>query len=261
MEATARTQISEIRVAYPDSSDLHLWLKLGACRLNLKSGAGEPWVRGTYDEAESGIRPSIQQQGGTATITQEWKGISFPGLLSRAPSFDLEIGDAKPFKLTLDGGAGEGVLELGGLPIQRLLLNHGAGRIKLGFAQPNPLEMSLMRVASGASDMELHGLAHANCAELSLEGGASRYVLYFSGQLRRDMHAQIKVGAAAVEVYVPRTTAVKVVHDSFLGGVEVADGFMHKDGAYWNQAALAGQTPLLNLQVNLALGSLKVVNA
>lgn len=260
MEATASTQISEVRLDYPEASDLHLWLRLGACRLNLSTGAGEPWVRGNYDPAESGIKPSIQQQGGTATIAQEWKGISFPGLLSRPPSFNLEVSKAKPFMLTVDGGASESTLQLGGLPIQRLLLNHGAGRIKLEFAEPNPLEMSLLRISSGASDMELRGLTNTNCAELSLEGGASRYVLDFSGSLRRDMHAQVKVGAAAVEVYVPRTTAVKVVHDSFLGSVDMADGFMHKDGAYWNQAALAGQKPLLNLQVNLALGSLKVAN-
>ena len=42
--------------------------------------------------------------------------------------------------------------------------------------------------------------------------------------------------------------------------LDVADGFMRKEGAYWNEAALAGKTPLLNIQVNLALGSLKVVN-
>jgi hypothetical protein len=260
MEATASTQISEIRLDYPEASDLHLWLKLGACRLNLNTGVGEPWVRGIYDGAESGIKPNVQQQGGTATIAQEWKGINFPGVLSRAPSFNLEVSKAKPFMLTLDGGASESTLQLGGLPIQRLLVNHGAGRLRLEFAEPNPLEMSLLRISSGASDMEVRGLANANCAELSLEGGASRYVLDFSGNLKRDMHAQVKVGAAAVEVYVPRETAIKVIHDSFLGGVEVADGFMHRDGAFWNQAALAGQKPLLNLKVTLALGSLKVVN-
>lgn len=252
--------ITEIRVAYPETGDLHLWLKLGACRLNLKAGAGQEWLSGTYDEAESGIKPSLHQEGGTATIAQEWKGINFPGLLSRAPAFDLEVGKAKPFKLTMDGGAGESSLELGGLPITRLAINHGAGRMKLGFAQPNPVEMSLLRITSGASDMEIRGLANANCAELSLEGGASRYVLDFGGSLGRDMHAQIKVGAAAVEVYIPKDTPVKIAHESFLGGVDVADGFTHKEGAYWSEAALTGKTPLLNLHVNLALGSLKVVN-
>lgn len=252
--------VTEIKLAYPEVSDLHLWLKLGACRLNLKAGAGQDWVSGTYDEAESGVKPSVQQEGGTATIAQEWKGIHFPGLLSRPPTFDLEVGRAKPFRLTMDGGAGESTLELGGLPINRMVINHGAGRMKLGFAEPNPVEMSLLRIAAGASDFEVRNLCNTNCAELSLEGGAARYVLDFGGNLKRDMHAQIKVGAAAVEVQVPKDTPVKIVHESFLGGVDVADGFMRKEGAYWNEAALAGKTPLLNIQVNLALGSLKVVN-
>jgi len=253
-------RVSQINVAYPEAGDLHLWLRLGACRLNLKAGTGQEWVSGTYDEAESGIKPSVQQEGGTTTLTQEWKGIHFPGLLSRPPAFDLEVGRSKPFRLTMDGGAGESTLELGGLPIQRMVINHGAGRMKLGFAEPNPVEMSLLRIAAGASDFEVRNLCNTNCAELSLEGGAARYLLDFGGSLKRDMHAQIKVGAAAVEVYVPKATPVKIAHESFLGGVEVADGFMRKEGAYWNEAALAGKTPLLNLNVSLALGLLKVVN-
>ena len=39
----------------------------------------------------------------------------------------------------------------------------------------------------------------------------------------------------------------------------MADGFMKKEGAFWNEAALRGDTPTLTISASVVMGSIRVV--
>jgi hypothetical protein len=41
----------------------------------------------------------------------------------------------------------------------------------------------------------------------------------------------------------------------------VGDGFVTREGGYWNQAAAAGQTPVVDVTINSVLGAVKVRSA
>ena len=43
-----------------------------------------------------------------------------------------------------------------------------------------------------------------------------------------------------------------------LGGLNIGDGFTKKDGAFWTEAAIKGQTPLLTIDANISLGGLTI---
>jgi hypothetical protein len=251
--------ITEINIPYPEAGDRHLRISVGACRLDVVPGEGEAWVSGTYQDPSGALPCQIVTEGGTVRITQIYNWAEMIGLWDRSPHFELALGKTRPFALTLEVGASESRLDFGGVPISRLVVRQGAGKYAIDFSAPNPQAMSLLTLSAGAAGMEITNLANANCAELNLEGGAAAYIFDFGGMLQRDAHVRVATGLSSVEIRVPATTAAKIVSESLLGSLDAGAGFARQDGAFWTEAALAGATPLLTIQTNVALGSLRLV--
>ncbi len=250
---------TRIDIPYPEASALHLKLAMGACRVRVRPGDGEAWVTGTYDDPTGRLPCKIEQDGGTVRITQKYDTTewwNFAG--GHPPRFDLTFGKAKPYELTIEIGASENILDLGGLPLQRLVIKHGAGKADFDFTLPNPQVMDLLDLDAGAVGIEMHNLANANFDKMTVDGGAASYRLDFGGKLQRAGDVRITAGMAAVEIRVPASTAAKVETETVLGGLDIGDGLMRKQGAFWTEAALAGSTPTLIIHANVALGSLKI---
>ncbi len=257
-------ETTNIDIPFPEAAERQLRLAVGACQLRIvasaAAGAETPWVAGTYRYPADTLPLKIEQAGGSVRISQEqrYTGI-WGGLDSRSvPRFDLALGKAQPYALVFEGGASENILDLGGLPLTRFSQQGGAGKFEVSFSAPNPQPMSTFNVEVGAAAVEMRNLANANFAEMSIKGGATGYKLDFGGLLQRDARVEINTGMAGVEVYIPSQTAARVSVETVLGGVDLGDGFMKKEGAYWNEAALTGKTPVLTVHARIALGELKL---
>ncbi len=254
-EKSAR--LAEINVPYPEVEALHLRLAVGACRLRVQpsliADEGGLWVAGTYDDTSGHLPLKLEQDGGTVRISQEhklseWRNPTTP------PTFDLTLGKRRPFRLTVETGASEAEVELGGLPISHLSVRQGAGWIRFSFDAPNPYEMSLFELHSGAGEVQLFNLANANLEEMNLEGGATAYLLDFGGRLQGDTQVRITVAIASLEIRIPTTTAARVISEGTLSSV-TASGFTQRQDDYWNEAALAEHTPLLAIRAKTTMGS------
>ena len=257
------SNVTTIDIPYPESQAPHLRFAVGACRLLVKPGASQSWVAGTYDDPSNAIPLRIVQDGdpGSTRITQ---AVSWPDVWARPPyppTFDLALGKGRPYALSLDMGAGEATVDLGGLPLTSLSVNFGAGKQTIDFSAPNPQPMERLRVAAGAASLDLMRLANANVAEVRVEGGAAAYVFDFGGQLRRDVAFKVTAGMSSLEIRIPAGTAAKVTPETVLGSVDMADGFMKKEGAFWNEAALRGATPLLTISASVVMGSIRLVTS
>jgi len=249
---------TEIDLPFPEATDLHLRLAVGACRLRLQPGGQESWVKGTYHDPTGGLPLHIEQEGGTIRIVHRPDWSSIFGWLAGVPRLELTLGAAKPYAVTLESGASEASLDLGGLPITRLAIKHGAGKMELDFSAANSQPMSLLSLATGASDTSVRNLANANCAEITVEGGAAAYRFDFGGQLQRSAHVRISTGVSSLDLSIPRATAAKVALESVVGGPDIGDGFTKKEGTFWTEAALAGQSPILTIHASVALGALRL---
>ena len=137
-------------------------------------------------------------------------------------------------------------------------MKHGAGKAAIDFSEPNPQVLSMFEVSSGAGGTELHHLANANFVEMRIEGGAAEYQLDFGGGLRRDAHVEMNIGLASVEIAIPAYTAARVISEVVLGSLEIGDGFTKKDGAFVTPAALNNGTPLLTIEAEVVIGTLKL---
>jgi hypothetical protein len=136
-----------------------------------------------------------------------------------------------------------------------LVVRQGAGKFELDFSAPNPHAMKQLDVSSGAG-IELENLANANFSEMRLSGGAAGYELDFGGTLIRDAEAKIEAGLSGVEVKIPASTAAKIIAETTLGSVDVEDGFTKREGAFWTEAGITGEKPLLTIRAGVRLSSL-----
>lgn len=250
--------VTPIQIAYPDMSDPHLRLRVGACRLTIAPGAGNEWVAGTYRDP-SGRMP--------LRVTHEADGVRIDcprdvgdvfGLLSGAPTLDIVLGTARPFRLTIEAAASQNTIELGGVPLTRFVMKHGAGASTLTFSGPNPVAMTFLQVSAGAASLDARQLANANASIMTLEGGAAAYTFDFGGALQRDTFVRIASGVSSVTIAVPDSTAARIRLESLLNHLELGDGFTKREGAFYTPAAIAGKTPLLSIDTDIALGLLQL---
>jgi hypothetical protein len=248
-----------IHIAYPSESSPHLRIALGACRFVARPGEGEEWVAGTYSDPTDRRPLRIVEGEEGVTITEAEPSFErIQAVFGGVPRYELEFGKGRPFALTIETGASDFDLDLGGVPLSRLMVRQGAGKFELGFPQPNPEPMELLEISSGAAAIELENLANANFSEMRLSGGAASYELDFGGVLSRDAEVSIETGISGVVVSVPSSTAARVDAETTLGRVDVGDGFSKREGSFSTESALSGDGPVLRIRAGVRLGSLQL---
>jgi hypothetical protein len=249
----------DIDIPFPALADLKLVMAVGACQLKTTPGEADPWVAGMYINPKNALPPKVEIHHNVARISQEMAGAEWWNLFgSQPPSFDLRLGKAHSYALTVETGASDCTLELGGLPLSELKIRQGAGKFALDFSIANPIPMRQLSVEGGAASLEMCCLANANFAEMTVNGGAASYALNFAGKLHQDAVVRINAGVSSVAIEVPATTAVRITTQTTIGSVEVGDGFTKQEGAFCTPVALTGGKPLLTIQASVALGSIQL---
>jgi hypothetical protein len=132
-----------ILIAYPEPpniNNLHMHITVGACSLRLIPGTGDAWVSGAYEDPSELLPCQMVQDGQSIKILQEPFRSALWGKFHEPPRFDLALGSRYPFTLTLETGASEGNLDLGGLPLRHVSVKWGRARAQL--ISPDPIQKS-----------------------------------------------------------------------------------------------------------------------
>ena len=237
-----------ITVADPDSDETRLSLNFGAGELRLSSGA-EGLVEGTVLYNVEQLKPQVIENGGDIEIKQG----NLDGLLpsdNMKNRWDLQLGDM-PMDLSIDAGAYEGNMELGGLALNSLTVKDGAAHVDLSFSEPNLVEMSRMSYSTGASEVTLTGLANANFSTFEFDGGAGSYTLDFSGELQRDASVNVDSGLSELIIIVPEGVNATVSIEGGLTDINARNGWSQSGNTYSHE----GSGPELTIKVNMGAGS------
>jgi hypothetical protein len=242
-----------ITVADPKSDETRLTVSFGAGRLNLSPDPdGKNLVEGTAVYNVQDLKPNIRKSGSSIEIAQgDFK--SLPPLQNMKNEWDLKLSDT-PLDLTVEAGAYEGTLELGGLALRSLTVQDGASHVDLSFLQPNQTEMSILRYETGASDVKLRGLANANFSTLTFSGGAGNYTLDFSGDLQRDAVVTIESGLGNLSLIVPEKVDAVVTVEGTAVNINPGSGWTQNGREY----AQRGSGPTLTILVKMAAGNLVI---
>ncbi len=268
-EKTLDSTAIPLNIPFQDATLRQLYIAVGACTLTIHPGEMEDhtvgdedkvenWVAGTYHGHIEALPLRISQENGSVRITQRQEWDEILHLFEGRPTLDLILGKAMPYKLAIDTGASETYIDLGGLPLTRLALKQGAGKIMVDFSTPNPVEMDALLVSSGASSIEMMNLANSNVDEIRFDGGAASYKLDFGGTLKHKMDVKISAAMSSVDLVIPPSIPARITYQPMLSGLDLGVGFVEKEDAFWTEAALANLQPLLTIHATLTMGSLNL---
>jgi len=242
-----------ITVADPKSDEMHLSISFGAGELTLSPGA-QNLVDGTAVYNVKDLKPEVKKNGGNIEIEQgDFKSLPpFDGMKNK---WDLKLGDT-PMELTIQAGAYDASLKLGGLALKNLTVRDGAANVELSFLEPNQTEMSVLRYETGASDVRLTGLANANFSTLAFSGGAGNYTLDFGGELQRDAVVSIESGFGNVSLIIPEGVDAAVTVESAAVNINHGSGWAQNGQKYVQK----GSGPALTILVKMAAGNLVITD-
>lgn len=232
-------------------------ISMGAGTLNIGSGA-TGLVEGTVQYNVAEWKPTVTHTGGTVIIDQSQPKNNIglpPSGTSIVNDWALKLGKT-PLALTVNAGAYQGTLSLGGVPLTNVTVHDGASNAKVTFDTANPETMSALTYETGASTVELDELANANTQSVDFTGGAGDYQLDFSGKLQHDMTVSVKAGVSTVRLVVPAGVSAKVTVSGGLNNVNADSTWTHTGDSYTQ----AGSGPTVTINVDMGVGSLKLVN-
>ena len=241
----------KITVADPKSDETRLSLSFGAGELKLSSGA-DGLVEGTALYNVKEMKPEVIKNGANIEIKQgNFDGI--PPFNNLKNQWDLKLGSA-PMDLTIDAGAYEGTMELGGLSLKSLAVKDGAASVNLSFSEPNLIEMSALSYSTGASEVKLSGLGNANFSKFDFDGGAGSYTLDFSGDIQRDASVKIDTGLSDLTLIIPEGLEATLTMDGSLTDINLGGGWSQSGNVYSHE----GSGPTLDIVINMGAGNVTV---
>lgn len=253
------TEVDDIEVSRQDTSETtELVLSFGAGELALTPASIENLVEGraTYNVKE--FKPEIITSGSRVEIKTgdlEINGIpDFGG--DYINKWDLNLAEEVPMDLKINAGAYKSDLELGGLTLENLQITDGAADVRLRFSRQNQTSMDTLRYETGASSVELYGLANANFENMIFKGGAGSYTLEFSGDLRQEATIDVDAGVSNVVVIVPSNVNARIFFDGGLTNIDVSGDWEKSGNDYYQDAS----GPRLTFNVNMGAGKLEIRN-
>lgn len=256
---TGPTVTEEIVVPEIESTEpVDLMIEFGAGELNIQPGAENALVTGTVSYNIVDFKPDVLVEGNQVTLKTgnlEIKGIPIINTGDFKNEWDLQLGNS-PMNLSVSAGAYNGNIELGGLSLLSVRFTDGAAEVDVQFSELNQVEMDTLRYDTGASSVELRGLANTNAASVIFKGGAGDYRLDFSGDLQRDMDVTVDSGMSNVEIIVPRGVTARVLYDGGLSNVDLSGDWEKSGDDYYQE----GTGPRLTINVNIGAGNLSLSN-
>lgn len=248
---TGNTNEFKIGQAFPAGvKEADVSIEMGGGRLNI-SGGSSTFIEGSVLFNVADWEPKLSESGDSIIISQsQTKNVGIPsGNIKN--DWSLQFGK-DPFALNISAGAYEGTLDLSGLSLTNLKISDGASKAEVRFDSKNPVEMQRLTYKTGASNVDLLGLANANTSEITFESGAGDYTLVFSGDLTRDLTTNISSGLSQVKIVVPQSANVVV---NITGGLSNVD--LHGTWTTNGTEYTTGESgPTITVNVNMAVGNL-----
>lgn len=249
----------QIHAARDTAAPMHVKVVYGVGTLHV-APADAPWlynVRLTYDQPDKEQTIHFDTASRTLAIGggPESKDIHI-GKRNDSDDSDLRVGLARgvPLDLRVEFGAGDAVLQLGGLSLSNLAVSTGASDATVRFDAPNPIVLDRLKFEVGAAGFKAINLGNARARSLIVEAGAGDVDLDFGGHWTNDVTLDLTAALGAVHVHVPRG----VVLDQTGSKVVIGSTEDHTGGASGAGGPQTAGGPLYHLRVNgtATLGSI-----
>jgi hypothetical protein len=245
----AKEVLNVAEAAPQDQAETRVTIGMGAGKLTISGGA-EKLVEGQISYNVALLKPTLQSGDHSLTLLQSADLHGIPGR-DLINDWNLKLGKT-PINLTINAGAYDGKVDLGGVSLTKLSINDGASNVRVSFTEPNPGKMSLLEYHTGASNIELTGLGNANFEAMRFEGGAGNFTLDFSGRLQRDGTVKVTGGVNHIVIIIPTGTQAIITTSTPVGNVNTDGTWTVHNHVYQSE----GSGPKLTIEVENGVGSL-----
>jgi hypothetical protein len=235
---------------------LHVDVQYGAGKLTVEPARDNALYRATIEYDADLFDPVTRYQDGRLTVGVESTGKHLRLKDRQGGEMQLELSPDVPLDLSLEFGAVEADMELGGLHIENAEIQTGASETEVRFSHPNASECQRAQFAVGAAAFRAYGLGNLNCRNLKIDTGVGDVKLDFTGDWRTDMDAELNVALGSANLVLPRDVGVRVNKDTFLASFD-ANQFEKRDGQFYSENWDTAKHRLV-LNVSGALGSINV---
>lgn len=251
---TGETQTFQVSESTLDiQSPAQITLAMGAGKLTVEGGS-DKLIEGSISYNVDGWKPDIRRDDDSITIDQNSDFISGIPTRSIVNNWDLKLGQS-PINLTVNAGAYEGDLRLGGLALNKLTISDGASNTTVDFDTPNRVSMTSFIYKTGASNVTLNKLSNANFEKMDFESGAGSFTLDFAGELQKNADIRITSGVSNVKIIIPNGTSSKIQISGGLNNISTTGTWTTLGTKY----STAGEGPTLNIWIEMGLGSLELI--
>jgi hypothetical protein len=225
-----RTEAETVELGEAGAAEVAV--RFGAGRLEIDGGAdGLMDATFTYnvDRWKPVVDYEIGDGEGRLSVRQpETTGDVLRSLSEVRNEWELRFNEEVPLTLTVEMGAGEGILDLDDLTLNSFTFRGGAGDVAID-------------------------LSGGTVSDLDITMGAGQVILDLRGDWQQDLSATIQGGVGAVEVKLPAGTGVRVEVRGGLGEVQARG--LSQSGSVYTNAAYGSSEVTLDIVVQGGIGS------
>ncbi|HWZ57598.1 MAG TPA: hypothetical protein VNW46_01385 [Gemmatimonadaceae bacterium] len=213
-------------VSGSDTSLMHVNITYGVGTLTVEPSATPVLydARLVYPADRATPVATFDQASRTLALGIKKRNFDVPGKDSEGV-LHVQVARGVPLDLSLQIGATDATLNLGGLAVHSLTLKGGATEATLRFDSANTIRMESMDLKVGAADFHARGLANARAKHIAIKGAAGDIDLSFDGTWSNDVTLDSRVYFGHMRIHVPPNIQVYSTAKAILG--EVSDAGDH----------------------------------
>jgi hypothetical protein len=171
---------------------------------------------------------------------------------------DVTLSDKYPTDLTLEVGACDAQIDLGGLRLTQLKIEVGASTGDISFSRPNPERMREFGIEAGAASVNLSSLGNANFEHMKFEGGVGKFRIDLRGEYHGESEIDMEIGLGSATIILPDDVAVRILadKDNWLSSVDFHSHQLEEveEGVYESPGFDQAKTRII-LKLEVGLGS------
>lgn len=180
------------------------------------------------------------------------------GRLESAQRLDLALSPHVPTRLSMELGAVDARVELGGMTVSALDLKIGAAKAQLSFGEPNRGTCRSLSLSVAAAEFNAERLADSRCETIIFEGGVGDVTLDLTGDWANAVtrEAKIALGLGQLTLRIPRSLGVAIEMDRLLASFDRA-GF-RKRGSRYVSEGYETASQRLTISIKAVLGDIDI---
>ncbi len=162
-------------------------------------------------------------------------------------------------RIFLNTKTSKATFQLGGVPIEVLKINTGAGKLFLDFNQPNPVTLNTLTIESGASACTVKSFNNAKAVNVLLKSKAGVYSLDFSGKQFLNSTVRLQGQMSRLTLSVPKAVQMMVVLESELLSIKQGN-LVRRDPLHYVTPDFDSQKPYTTVYVHVGAGQIVITN-